>query len=478
VLEEAQTLGALGDVQEVAEERQGAAGDHGEPGEAGQARTEADQDDGAAGCRHGGRPLAEHVGEAAGGDVVAVTVNRNDLRTVSGHAGGMGRLAWVLCGAAEAIAVACVVLLVGGHVGLEEAVDAYVVTNLGMVVTFAAIGGLVAGNRPRNPIGWLFLGHSLCFAVATLAGAIAVARQDVLSPGGLRGLLVVFMGVWPLGIGIALPLAVQLFPTGRPLGPRWRWLIGLTVVSGLAFAAQTLLDPAALAVTDRPVAPLISPATFHAADPLWAVASLLLVAVLAASVAELVLRFRRARGVERLQLTWLVWAVALFAVLNSQRWITGNGPILFLLTLPLVPAAAAVAILRHDLYDIRVIVNRTLVYGLLTALLGLGYAGAVLLLGQLVGRDRNSLAVAGATLAVAALVQPARRRIQRTVDRRFNRRRYDAARTIQAFSTRLRQQVDLDALAAELCAVADQTMEPRSVSLWLRPQPTGAAPRP
>jgi two-component system NarL family sensor kinase len=382
---------------------------------------------------------------------------------------GLGRLAWGLCATAEAVAAVCVVLLLAGHVGLGAAVDAYLVTNLGMAVTFAAIGGLVAGNRPENPIGWLFLAHSLCFALATLAGTVAVARQDALSLGGLRALLVVFMGLWPLGIGIALPLAVQLFPTGRPLSPRWRRLIALTVVSGLAFDAQTLLDPAALAITDRPMPPLLTPAAFHLADPLWAVATLLLVGVLAASVAELVLRFRRAHGMERLQLTWLVWAVALFAVLNSQRWITGNGPILFLLTLPLVPAAAAVAILRYDLYDIRVIVNRTLVYGLLTALLGLGYAGAVLVLGQLAGRDRSNLAVAGATLAVAALVQPARRRVQQVVDRRFNRRRYDAARTIAAFSTRLRDQVDLDTLTAELCAVAVHTMEPRSVSLWLRP---------
>ena len=384
----------------------------------------------------------------------------------------LGRLAWVVCAAAEGIAVACVVLLVAGDVRFGDAVNAYLVTNLGMVVTFAAIGGLVAGNRPRNPIGWLFLGHSACFAVATLAGTIAVAQQATLPLGGLRALLIVFMGVWPLGIGIALPLAVQLFPTGRPLSPWWRWLIWLTVVSGLAFDAQTVLDPAALALTDRPVAPVVAPAAFHATDPLWAVASLLLAGVLAASVAELVLRFRRARGVERLQLTWLVWAVALFAVLNSQRWITGNGPILLLFTLPLVPAAAAVAILRYDLYDIRVIVNRTLVYGLLTVLLGLGYAGAVLVLGQLAGRDRNSLAVAGATLAVAALVQPARRRIQRAVDRRFNRRRYDAAQTIQAFSGRLRQQVDLGTLSDELCMVVDQTMEPGSVSLWLRARPT------
>jgi hypothetical protein len=394
----------------------------------------------------------------------------------------LGRLAWVVCAAAEGMAAACVVLLLADQVRFSDAVNAYLVTNLGMVVTFAAIGGLVAGNRPQNPIGWLFLGHSACFAVATLAGTVAVVQQATLPAGSLRALLIVFMGLWPLGIGIALPLAVQLFPTGRPLSPRWRWLIGLTVVSGLAFDAQTVLDPAALSLPDRPVPPLVTPAAFHAADPLWAVATLLLVGVLAASVAELVLRFRRARGVERLQLTWLVWAVALFAVLNSQRWITGNGPILLLFTLPLVPAAAAVAILRHDLYDIRVIVNRTLVYGLLTALLGFSYAGAVLVLGQLAGRDRNNLAVAGATLAVAALVQPARRRIQQAVDRRFNRRRYDAAQTIQAFSTRLREEVDLDTLTAELLGVVDQTIEPRSVSLWLRPQPppqsAAAAPAP
>jgi two-component system NarL family sensor kinase len=388
---------------------------------------------------------------------------------------GLGRLAWLLCVAAEAMAVACVVLLLAGRVRFSDAVNAYLVTNLGMVVTFAAIGGLVAGNRPRNPIGWLFLGHSACFAVATLAGTVAVVQQDVLPAGSLRALLIVFMGLWPLGIGIALPLAVQLFPTGRPLSPRWRWLIGLTVVSGLAFDAQVLLDPAALALTSRPVPPLIRPAAFHAADPLWAVATLLLVGVLAASVAALVVRFRRAQGVERLQLTWLVWAVALFAVLNSQRWVTGNGPILLLFTLPLVPAAAAVAILRHDLYDIRVIVNRTLVYGLLTALLGLAYAAGVLVLGQLAGRDNNNLAVAGATLAVAALAQPARRQIQQTVDRRFNRRRYDAAKTVEGFSSRLREEIDLDTLTAELCAVANQTMEPRSVSLWLRPV-TGSPP--
>jgi hypothetical protein len=139
-----------------------------------------------------------------------------------------------------------------------------------------------------------------------------------------------------------------------------------------------------------------------------------------------------------------------------------------------VPAAIGVAVLRYRLYDIDRIINRTVVYGLLTALLGIVYAGAVLVSGQLFGGAAGnppSLAVAGATLAVAALFQPARRRIQRVVDRRFNRRRYDLAKTIQAFSTRLRDEIDLDTLSAELVAVAARTMEPTMISLWLRPPP-------
>jgi hypothetical protein len=155
------------------------------------------------------------------------------------------------------------------------------------------------------------------------------------------------------------------------------------------------------------------------------------------------------------------------------------GVILFAagISLALLPLATGAAILRYRLYDLDRIISRTLAYGLLTLLLGGAYAGVVLGLGQLLGRD-SSLVVAGATLAVAAAFQPARRRIQQAVDRRFNRHRYDAARTIDAFGARLRQQVDLDSLAAELLTVINQTMQPTTAALWLRPSGGAASDQP
>jgi hypothetical protein len=164
--------------------------------------------------------------------------------------------------------------------------------------------------------------------------------------------------------------------------------------------------------------------------------------------------------------------LALIVIPSQYGWI---GPLNLLVGLPLLlslPVAAGVAILRYRLYDIDRLINRTLVYGLLTALLGALYAGVVLVLGQVfggIGDNPPSWVIAGATLAVAVLFQPARRRIQQAVDRRFNRRKYDAAKTIEAFSARLRDQVDLDSLSAELLAVVDQTVQPTAASLWLRP---------
>ena len=189
---------------------------------------------------------------------------------------------------------------------------------------------------------------------------------------------------------------------------------------------------------------------------------------------SLLLRFRRARGVERLQLRWLAWGAAVAAVglvVAAASLFLLDGYDLLNLALgtsaAVLPLSTGAAILRYRLYDLDRIISRTLAYGLLTLLLAGGYAVVALGLGQLLGQD-SSLAVAAATLAVAALFQPARRRVQAVVDRRFNRHRYDAARIIDGFSAGLRSQVDLTTLTGELLTVVDQTMQPTRASLWLR----------
>ncbi len=199
------------------------------------------------------------------------------------------------------------------------------------------------------------------------------------------------------------------------------------------------------------------------------------------TAASLVVRFRRARGTERQQLRWVALAtvvvsllfVVVLAALALETFalaaLAGS------LCVAVLPLAIGAAVLRYRLYDLDRIISRTLSYGLLTVLLGGAYAGVVLGFGELLGRA-SSLAVAGATLAVAGVFQPARRRIQQLVDRRFNRHRYDATQTITRFSARLRQAIDLDALTTELLAVVDQTMQPTRVSLWLRPSPPHGSP--
>jgi hypothetical protein len=225
-------------------------------------------------------------------------------------------------------------------------------------------------------------------------------------------------------------------------------------------------------------------------ERLATVLSLLVVVVTVACLASVAARFRRARGVERQQLKWFTYAVGLFALLIGSfilittlggHWVSeGLSEALFGIGYGMIPAATGIAIVRYRLYDIDLLINRTLVYGLLTSVLATGYATVVLVLGQLFGGvagNAPSWAIASATLAVAAVFQPARRRIQNTVDRRFNRHRYDAARTVEAFGIRLRDHIDLTTLTNELLAVIDQTMEPKAASLWLRP-PTDQPHRP
>jgi hypothetical protein len=214
-------------------------------------------------------------------------------------------------------------------------------------------------------------------------------------------------------------------------------------------------------------------------SPVATALTILLTSLAAVAFGSLVLRFRRSRGEERQQLKWFTYGAILVPLALAGDILPAPvGDLIYALPIVCLPVAAGIAILRYRLYDIDRLINRTLVYGLVTAVLAAVYAGVVLVLVQVsgdIGTKPPSWAVAGATLAAAALFQPARRRIQAAVDRRFNRRKYNTTKTIEAFSTRLRDQIDLDTLSAEVLAVVDQTMEPTRVSLWLQPSAHGTS---
>jgi hypothetical protein len=340
-------------------------------------------------------------------------------------------------------------------------------------VSAATVGAVLASRRPRHPVGWLLLG--LALSVVAAAMATGYASYGLLArPGALPAADWVAVYDEHAGFPMAgcLGFILLLTPTGSVPSPRWRWWAWATAAATLV--AMVAWAPQPFQVYRSVANPLATPA----ADQLLGVANVALaISIMAIPVGawSLVVRFRRARGVERQQLRWLALAAALVAagaVVIAVLVVAGvEAPVgwVFGVCLALVPLATGAAILRYRLYDLDRIISRTLAYGLLTVLLGLGYTAVVLGLGRLLGRD-SSLVVAAATLTVAAAFQPARRRIQRAVDRRFNRRRYDAARTVEHFATRLRDQVDLDALHGELLAVVDQTMQPTRASLWLRPQ--------
>jgi hypothetical protein len=281
---------------------------------------------------------------------------------------------------------------------------------------------------------------------------------------------------WELSWAL-LAVLLLLFPTGRLPSRRWRpvaWAAWAVLVLA-ALAAPFVPGPVAAGLPPNPIAiPLLAGVLRLAAGA----AGVVLAGVILASVVSLIVRFRRARGAERQQLKWFAYGAALVFVLPVASVVGVHlpGPAGRLLPTAIfsaVPVAIGIAVLRYRLYDIDRLINRSVVYGSLTVLLGGVYAGLVFALSQLLNPadQQSELAVAASTLVVAALFQPARRRIQGLVDRRFNRRRYDAARTVGAFSTRLRDQVDLDTLSAELLAVVDKTVQPNQVSLWLRPTP-------
>jgi hypothetical protein len=348
-------------------------------------------------------------------------------------------------------------------------------------VGLATVGAVVASRQPRHPVGWLLLAFGMLgnasFVIEGYADYGLLARPGTLPAARL---VAAYFPADAAAAFACLGFILLLTPTGSLPSPRWRWWASITAATPIALLLAVALVPNP---ADQPYQSPTSPFDLQGLSGALLVAyqvalAVILLAVVAAA-ASLVMRFRRASGVERQQLRWVALAAALIALLF--RVIVGavaigapalpDPGLVSTACLVVLTLGISAATLRYRLYDLDRIISRTLSYGLLTVLLGGGYASVVLGLGQLAGR-KSSLVVAVATLAVAGAFQPARHRVQRAVDRRFNRRRYDAAETIAAFSARLRQQIDLDSLTAELLAVVETTMQPTQTSLWLRPSGT------
>jgi hypothetical protein len=353
-------------------------------------------------------------------------------------------------------------------------------------VSAATVGAVLTARRPRHPVGWLLLGLGLSLTLWGLTFAYTryglVARPGALPAAGyLAGFHTGSSLIWLSCVSFVLLLT----PTGSLPSPRWRWWARVAAAALVVWLLTSIIHPAPLypeypAIGNPLAVPFVPRGLLDVAQP---VAGVVILVSLVVGAVSLVGRFRRARGTERQQLRWMAWGAGLTAValvtamaallLGDQTHLTD---LALGVTAAVLPLATGAAILQYRLYDLDRIISRTLAYGLLTVLLGLGYSGVVLGLGRLLPHG-SSLVVAGATLAVAAVFQPARRRIQQQVDRRFNRRRYDAAQLIASFSTRLRDEIDLDTLTGELLAVVHQTIQPTQASVWLRPprQPSRTA---
>jgi len=387
----------------------------------------------------------------------------------------MRRLPWVLFATAAALSGAGVVLLLQLPAGvLERDGDSLALSALfaAVLLVFGLVGAVVATRLPSNPIGWLFLVLALLNGVYELAYGYAYYTLEA-EPGALPGAAwAAWVSDWtsPLSPPFLIA-ALLLFPDGRPPTPRWRWVVWSCVPLAALVLAQYALAPGAIdefPSLDNPAGIDAEWLTAVRAEPFYTLGLL-------AAAAALVVRFRRSHGVERLQVKWLAFAASLMAaflivggaagaVLGGEDSIIAG--FVFAAFISGVPVSAGIAILRHRLYDIDVVIRRTLVYAVLTATLAATYLGSVLLIGLAVGR--SGFAVAVSTLAVAALFRPARARIQAVVDQRFYRRRYDAAQTLEAFGTRLRDELDLEALTADVRGVVRDTVQPAHVSLWLR----------
>ncbi len=390
-------------------------------------------------------------------------------------------LSWVLCVAMAISGTVFLLLGPGRPISGDLFGGAGGLSFLILALAFATVGAMVAARVPGNRIGWVFCATGLVTAAGILA--YEYANYGLYAPSGrLPGTAAaaVFFNAESQIVAPLLGLSLLVFPDGSLPSPRWKPVAFALVLAVALMAIGGSLHPGLL---DVPFATLSNPVGIPGArtatNAAGMVAWLLVVAGVGLAATSTLVRLRRSHGVERQQLKLVLavgTVVALVTTFDMASWIVspeGSERLRIALigvSFAAFPVAAGVAILRYHLYDIDVVINRTLVYGSLTATLAGAYLGSVLLLQLALDSvtSGSSLAVAVSTLAVAALFRPARARIQGVVDRRFYRRRYDAARTLESFSARLREQVDLDALGGELRSVVQDTMQPAHVSLWLR----------
>jgi hypothetical protein len=406
----------------------------------------------------------------------------------SEHGRGVGRrssraasswLAWTLCGLTLAL-VACAYAFVILTTLRGRPTDVYsYLAPLG-VIPYALVGGVVASRRHKNPVGWFLVSSAVIVALQDFMIQYTtynpVTDSDVLP---LRQELVWLLS-WTYIPGFMLFLAFLplYFPNGRLLSSRWRWVVRIAVLVTVACAVNSAFLPGQIKDLG-----IVNPLGVEALRPISSrINNLLFVtlfAVVFASAISLVLRFRRSRGQERQQIKWLAFAASLVPVwLVINYPVQAFSPLLFAVVENLmfmgIPVAVGIAVLRYRLYDIDRIINRTLVYGSLTAILVVVYFGGIVVLQRvfvLLTGQQSTLAVVASTLLIAALFTPLRRRIQGFIDRRFYRRKYDARKTLEAFSTKLKNETNLEALNNDLVGVVRETMQPAHVSLWLRPDP-------
>jgi hypothetical protein len=359
--------------------------------------------------------------------------------------------------------------------------------SLAAPVVFAIVAALIVSRQPRNTIGWLLMVPVGLYVVAGPIGSY-IERLAPSSPAPTVPLLLMLwfnnwnwlLLIFPL---LYIPL---LFPNGRPPTPRWRWVGVAAIVWATLFVLMATLAQKISAGTtpdlvfDNPIG-VLREDTVERLVGVW-IAGLL--ALVVACAVALFVRYRRANDTEREQIKWLLYASAVFLVVYVGGFVSGSGGtaslggyiwgVFFGLSVITLPAAIGIAILRYRLYDIDVVINRTLVYGALTAMLVGVYFGGIVLLQRVfvvLTGQKSTLAVVASTLVIAALFYPLRRRVQAFVDRRFYRGKYDARKTLEAFSIKLRDETDLDALSDDLVGVVRETMQPAHVSLWLRPDP-------